>query len=264
MTNKLTVTIGGLDETVDARAALSVLLETIALLKDIESAVLGKSLVHWAIAHAVMNSPLTLTIESSRSKKWSPSLDVTSEFTKAFRILESSKDRPSFFTDAMLSRARSIAKPVGASISTLSFSDTDKFVCVTQTTVAHVEQLRFSDAYKSHGDIEGRLGQITAHEDSHEFAIYDPVSNHKTICIFPELDLVRVRGALKKRVRVNGEVSYKRKDDLPQRVMVESWETLPEDYELPTIEELHALKIDLTFGKSSEDVVADLRAEYVG
>src|SRR5689334_24358007 len=62
------------------------------------------------------------------------------------------------------------------------------------------------------------LGQITAHDDAHEFCIFDPLTNRKIHCFFPLEDLGAVRDALTLRVLVSGLIAYRRKDDAPLTV----------------------------------------------
>jgi len=258
--NELTIAIGGRDENVDAHAALEVLSETIALLHDIEAKQLGgRAHFKWTISQASKNSPLNLTMFGALGHDRGSMVQVVELFLSGLGLLESGNSQPSWFDDPMLDRAKRIVKRIGRDISSLVYVGKSATLKVTQRISAHVDMYQLPEKYSEHGELEGRLGQVTAYQDVHEYCIFDPLTDRKIHCEFPMEELQRVRDALTKRVRVSGIVAYRRKDHSPQSIAVENWVTLPEDNELPTIEQIHALQIDATRGRPSEDVIADLR-----
>lgn len=260
--NELSIEIDGRDENVDARAAVEVLSETVALLREIEAKQLdGHANFKWSISQATKNSPFKLVLAGAVGHERDSTVQVVGLFMDGMGALEAGTSLPDWFDGQMLGRAKRIVKRIGHDISSLVYGGRRITLKVTQRVAANADIHQLPEKYREHGELEGRLGQITAYGDEHEFCIFDPLTNRKIHCVFPLDELDRVRDALTKRARVSGAITYRRKDDAPLTVDVESWTTLPEDSELPSIEYIHSLGIDATRGRASEDVIADLRRQ---
>lgn len=258
--NELSITIGGRDENVDARATLEVLAETIALLRDIEAKQLdGRAKFKWVISQASKNSPLNLTMSGAPGHDRGSMVQVVELFLSCLGLLESGKSPPDWFDSPMLDRAKRIVKRIGHDISSVVYAGKSATLKITQRLAASVDMFQLPDKYREYGELEGRLGQITAHGEAHEFCIYDPLTNRKIHCEFPLEEFSRVRDALTKRARVSGLVLFRRNDDAPLNVEVENWSIIPEDEELPSIEHIHELRINATRGRPSEEIIAELR-----
>lgn len=261
--NKLSVRIGGRDEDIDAQALLTILEETIALLRDLDARMNnGEHTVRWVLATASKNSPLDSGFRGEPISKSVTPLPIAAELLSSFDELERGTGRPRYFTDPMLDRATRISKTAGKRIGLLSYRNgTNKFVSVTAFMAANALKYQLPDTYVSHGEIEGRLDQITAHGERTEFCIYDPLTKRPIACEFEPEDLDRVLKAMNARVRVTGLITYRRKGHEPKKVRVEHWRELAVP---PSIEELHAARIDLTRGRPAGDVIRALRMANAG
>lgn len=258
--NKISIVIGGKDENVDARASLELLVEAIALLGDIEAQQLGaRARLRWTFTSASKNSPLRLEILGITPHERGSAIPVAKLFLEGMDALENSGPIPSWLDAEMMGRAKRIVRRIGTEISSLTFGSPERIVRVTQRVAANADLFRLPEKYSEFSEHEGVLGQITAHEQAREFCIFDPITNRKIHCVFPIEDLGRVRDALTRRVFVSGLTTYRRKDDLPLSIQVDDWSVLRSDSELPSLDEIHAMGVDLTKGRRSEDVIADLR-----
>lgn len=258
--NVLTITLDSKGADVDALSTVEVLHETLSLLREIEEVRLdGKAQHRWLISHATKSNPLEVSIGGALAHDRGTTLDPIADFLEGMTALAHGL-RPEAFTDQMLGRAKKIARRVGSGLASVSYRDArSHVVSVSRKLGATAESLQLPSEYSELGELEGVLGQVTSYGDDHEFCIYDSLTGKKIHCDFSPDDFERVRAALKRRVRVSGKIKYKRDDDSPQRVSVDTWSALPEDKDLPSIEDLHAMKMDFTRGRPSEEVIAELR-----
>lgn len=260
MTNKLSIRIGGKDEDIDALSFLGVVTETVRLLQDLDSEMSGGSpSLSWFLSGASKNSPVQCDFAGRTKRGNHASHGVTDEFLASMEALETGSRRPRFFTDSMLDRAKRIASPVSTKISSLVyFGDHHiKPLSVSLQLAANADKFHMPDRYSEYSELEGYLGQLTAHDEHYEFCIFDSLTNNAIKCEFDPADFESVRDAMRTKVVVSGLVTYKRKDHSPVLVKVDDWRPLPTSV---PIESLHALNINLTRGRPSEDVIRALRA----
>jgi hypothetical protein len=259
--NNISVRVGGRGEDIDAQALLAVLEETVALLRDLDSRMNdGRHTVRWVVATASKNSPFDAGLRGEMlSKSAGAAMPIVDELIASFDALENGSGRPRHFTDAMLDRAKRISNNVGKKISNVTYRHGNaKLISVTGFTGANAIKYQMPDVYTAHGELEGRLDQITSHEDRTEFCIYDTLTKRAVVCEFEPEELRAVLDAMNKRVRVNGLVTYRRKGHEPKRVRVEHWRPISGD--VPTIQAVHEARIDLTRGRPSEEVIRALRS----
>ena len=262
--NRLSVRIGGRDEDIDAQALITILEETIALLRDLDARMNeGRHTVRWLLASASKNSPLESGFRGEPiSSSNGPLLPIASVLISSLDELERGVGRPEYFSDAMLDRATRISRTVGRRVGGVSYRNgLDKTVAVTGFTAANAIKYQLPDTYTSHGELEGRLDQITAHGDRNEFCIYDPLTKRPIACEFEPEDLDRVLKAMKARVRVTGLITYRRKGHEARKVRVHHWREIAPAISLA---EVHAAGIDLTRGRPAADVIHALRAANAG
>lgn len=266
--NVLTVTIAGRAEDIEVSAFLTIVKNTVALLRDIEAQKSrGAPRLRWLVTSLSKSSPAKLRMagvdEHPRGGGGS-GLPVVESFLEGMKLLESGARRPEEFTDIMLERATNIVRPLNSSVARLIFSDdqaTD-VVPVSQHIAANVDRFRLPDRYSEYGEVEGTLDALHVHKPPYEFFIYDPLTDHKTACHFDPDDFEAIRAHVKERIRVNGLITYRRRDDVPISVLVDDWLPIPRDENLPSIEDLHAAGINITGSRKSEDVIAELRRTH--
>jgi len=114
--------------------------------------------------------------------------------------------------------------------------------------------------YTAQTELRGRLEQVTVYGGRSEFQIYDPVTGKGTPCHFSAQDAERVGALITHRIAVVGLATYNRDDELVS-VQVQECRSLREDSELPQIEDLHDLDIQISGDQSSEDFIRGLRDE---
>lgn len=268
--NALTVTIAGRAEDIEVSAFMAIVKNTVALLLDIEALESkGAPRLRWVITHLSKSSPAKLRMAGVEDRPIggapsTPSTRVVEPFLRSMRELEEGKRRPEGFSDTMLDRATYIVRPLNGSVARVVYSSDDakNVVPVSQHISANVDKFRLPENYAEFGELEGELGQITVHKPPYEFCIYDPLTDRKIPCRFDPDDLVQIKDHLKERIRASGLITYRRRDDLPLSVTVDDWTPLPGDADLPSIEELHAAGIDITGGRSSQEVVAEIRGRH--
>lgn len=260
--NVLTITVGGKNSDFEASEFVSIVKNTIGLLRAIEEKKSGeKARIRWVVVTASKQSPLKFRmagVERGGGSLTTPS--PIEPFLTALQVLEEGVARPADFDDSMLETAKRLVRPLGGTVASIVFSDgKDSVVPVTTHVAASAERYRLPDTYSEYGELEGELGQITAHKPPYEFCIYDPITDARIPCLFATEDMPQIRDLLKERVRVDGLITYRRKDDAPISVQVEDWYALPREEGLPALSELHSKGINLTNGERAEDIIAELR-----
>lgn len=259
MTNRLSIRVGGRGEDVDALSFLAVVSETVRLLQDLDAEMSGgHSALTWFLSGASKNSPAVVRFDGRVNRGRPVQHKVTEEFITSMEALESGACRPRYFTDAMLDRAKRIATPVGGKLSSLTFFEVDsKPLSVSLQLAANADKFHMPDKYTEYSELEGYLGQLTAHDEHYEFCIYDSLTNRAIKCEFDPAEFEAVRDTMRRKVLVSGLVTYRRKDDAPISVKVDDWSQLPAG--IP-IEQIHVLNLDLSRGRPSEEVIRALRA----
>lgn len=95
-------------------------------------------------------------------------------------------------------------------------------------------------AYWDYGSVEGTLDAIQDEAGGLELRIRDPLWKRAITCFFPEEMLGEAMRLFRQRVELFGEIRYG-KDDTPESIRVNRLERLPDDDELPSIEEVQGL-----------------------
>jgi hypothetical protein len=96
--------------------------------------------------------------------------------------------------------------------------------------------------YKDHGSIEGKLGTIQDRRGL-QIKVDDPVLKQAVQCIVPEDMLPEVFSNFRKRVEVYGLIHF-RKNGYPISIDVESIIPLPDDDDLPSLDDVRGILSD--------------------
>ena len=114
--------------------------------------------------------------------------------------------------------------------------------------------------YKTIGSVEGRVELVSLHKGNRYFNVYHAVTDKAVRCSLPEEREEAVIEDLKRkrRVIVSGEVSYNVEGRL-LNVSVDRYRTLPDEDELPALEDSLGLAPDLTGHQSTEEYIRSLR-----
>lgn len=94
--------------------------------------------------------------------------------------------------------------------------------------------------YSDFGTIEGRLEAIQESYGTLQFFIRDAMLRQRVRCYFPEELLPDVFDKFRKRVEVSGIIHY-RKNGTPVSIEAEHIIGLPDDFELPTAEDVRGI-----------------------
>lgn len=103
--------------------------------------------------------------------------------------------------------------------------------------------------YSDYGSVEGTLSAIQDGRGGLEIRVKDPLWRRPIKCFLPERMLDDAIGHFRRRVELFGTIRY-RKDDTPDSIRVDRLEPMPDDSDLPSINEMQGL-----FGRS--DMVAE-------
>jgi hypothetical protein len=218
----------------------------------------------WRIDSLSMQSPATVHLRYETDEEQEIPEDWMETYVNGMAILEGSEEQPRDFPETAL---RHIAKLTRLSdrVESIEYLIPGEEKVVTSLKApAHASVVREDIRskrpahYYSYGELRGVLGQITIHESTSEFAIYDPATKQRIHCKFSPEHASEVAELLTKRVAVFGRIAYNRKDR-PTSVDVESWKPLKEQDELASLEAIRRAMKPLPDGMSSEDYVRGQR-----
>lgn len=105
--------------------------------------------------------------------------------------------------------------------------------------------------------VQGRLRQVAAR---HKYEISHHITGKNIECIVPERLHGEAQAALQRRVLLSGMVHCSKTGE-QVRVEVEQITVMPEDHELPSLDELQGSMPDLTGGLSTEEFLRMMRNE---
>ena len=111
------------------------------------------------------------------------------------------------------------------------------------------------------GSIEGPLEAINVHGKQHHFVIYPEVGPTKIRCTFPEPLHDHVIANIEKRLLVSGKMLYRRNASFPHEIIVESFDVLPDDEDLPTFDDLRGIVKD-DDSRLAEDIIREQRDDW--
>jgi hypothetical protein len=108
------------------------------------------------------------------------------------------------------------------------------------------------------GSVTGRLEEFSIHNNS-RFKIFPPIVGESVVCNFHRSELPEVLKAVDHNVTVYGKLHYARTKSFPSHVDVDTFDTLPDAEELPSL--LDACG-SLSGDTPSEKMIRELRDEW--
>jgi hypothetical protein len=194
--------------------------------------------VRWVVSDLRRGSAvLELTPQRSRDDV-PPDLPdrIADVIASGMALIEKQAERPAFFSDKALERARDLASPVGNEVRAVRIrreragKPTER-VTVTKRLAANVEEI-IGGQVESFGTVEGRLEGIVVH-GRQVFYIWEALTNRRVECNFGNrIALDDVLAAFGKRVAARGIVR-RRKTGEPVTVEVNELRVFPAEDELP-------------------------------
>lgn len=94
--------------------------------------------------------------------------------------------------------------------------------------------------YRDQGTLEGRLEAIRDASGSVKIAVKDFLFPKSIVCTVPERLLEKALGSFRKRVEIEGLIHFRR-DGSPMSIEAQSIEILPEDDELPSVDDVRGI-----------------------
>lgn len=227
----LTLTIGG--QHITAERFLKAVSSFVGLINDVSEAVTQeRSAFRWVISVESGSAVVHFRAEPHRAAASLVPASVKA-VNVGLEMLEKRAERPRFWSDNALRKAKELAEVIDAAegaLDRVSVKTDHRTRDVTRSTSAHVDALFGSD-YKSLGTIEGRLRTVTEAGGLH-FVVQDPITHNNVRCYFKEDEADNYMTAWRKRVAVYGEIRY-RKDGEPVSISVQEFRVLRETHELP-------------------------------
>lgn len=221
----------------------------------------------WVIKQISMKSPLRVTMEAILTNQDAPMADVVGNTMRGLGQLNSGRGRlPKFFGDESLSLAKRMVSVYrdGVLAMSLNAPEQEEMSPGTQISksVQKIMERAKPDPFDAYGSIDGVLRRVTVddrpdHQVS-DLQIIDPKTDKIVECqISPEKAAALVR-YLRQRVTLHGKIRYNYAHE-PLRIIVEDFE--PPVDKIPTLEDLHALKINITNGQDAADYIGRLRGD---
>lgn len=239
--DKVTVTLGGKDDIINADDFVTIVRGTIAVLKSLNAE------ARWTIGDISRSSPAKLEIQGEKK--------TLERFVEGMSILNSDDvHRPEAFDDTVLKHAKKIVRPLNNGVSKITYRlSRRKEIAVSQRVAASVDALRHSEKYTAYTELEGELGLIHVHGGRSEFCIYDALTDKSTTCRFKVDEPERIGAHITHRVRVYGKATYSRATHAPERIDVERWKPIGDN--AVSLEELHRAGFRITTGERSEELI---------
>jgi hypothetical protein len=154
--------------------------------------------------------------------------------------LQRGPERPPYFTDRALEKARDLASLVGDDLPSVGIRNGAGQTDVTKALAAHVDTILHRATLTVIGTVEGRIESLTVHE-RRAFSIYDVLTGDRIECSFGQrILLATILGAIERRVRVHGAIRYRDTGEIVG-VLAETLQVLPEDDALPSALDVYGL-----------------------
>lgn len=202
--------------------------------------------VRWVIVD-VHHSNVTLELSPERTREdVPPDLPdrVADAIASGMAVIEERAERPPYFSDRALERAKQLSDPVGAELRAVRFrreraGKPVERVTVTRQLAANVDEL-IGPKVESFGTIEGRLEGIVVH-DRRTFFVWETLTNRRVECSFGDrIALDEVLAAFGRRVATRGIVR-KRKTGEPLNIEANELYVFPAEDELPGLDDVQGI-----------------------
>lgn len=180
-------------------------------------------------------------------------------FFDGLRSLADVSTPPPFFSSNALGILRKMSSRLGAVAGArlvVSNGGQDTTAVIDAETAGQIDEL-LSSRHEAHGSVIGALEAINIHR-RRIARVYREDRHDAVECSFDQGFTDDVARALGRRVVASGVIHRSASGD-PLRLELHELETLPDEEELPTINELIGIDPDFTSGLASEDYVAEQR-----
>jgi len=262
---ELTIQVGEADGRIDVGVFVDVVRTTLKALQSMDRDLTGgrQPALKWRIVNVKMESPLELTVQADAPPGRPAHLaDVSAEFLRTAECIDRDDPLPPHVSRATTRAIEEIGRAMMRNgTSRLAFAGADgRPVVPSPGMAAKARRVLHSRPkfYTAETELRGRLGQVTVYAGKSEFQLFDPVTAKGTPCHFGREHAEAVGALITHRIKVVGTAKYNRNDELLS-IQVREYEPLKEDNELPTIDDLHSIGINITGDQSSDEFIRGLR-----
>lgn len=221
-----------------------------ALIREVAGELAGRDAVRWVVEDVRRESPLRFELSAHPTKEEVPKhlvSQVAAAITSGITLIEERPERPAYFTDTALDRAKDLASRVGDDVRAVRFrtrnGDIGEPVTVTKRLVANVDDL-IGPRLERFGSVEGRLEGLLAHT-RRVFYVWEPLTDRRIECIFGDrIPLDEVLSAFGRRVSVRGLIRTRKTGE---KLSIEAREmyVFPPEEELPSVDEIEGILTDV-------------------
>lgn len=249
--------------------SLSIVIDSlVSLLQSVDSRMwrVNAPRYRWVIKEIRMQSPLTMTMEAILTSPDAPLADVVGSTFRGLSQLNGGRARaPRYFDELGLAFSKRMVSVYGNGVLAMNLRSPERPEISPSSRIAKsVERIvdnASNDPFDAYGSIEGVLRRVTVDvRPSHEVYDLQIIDRHTdeiiTCKVSPEL-AEKLTPHLRKRIIVYGVIRYNG-EHVPQRIKVESFEPIPSQ-NLPMLEDLHAMQIDITGGEDAADYIDRMR-----
>ncbi len=256
-----------IDESSDGVSAEALHLQLEQVLRFLREDTDGAESVDWKVTRASMNSPLVLELERKvKPGAPEPISRPAEQLARAFASLrrgEALGDELSptrlLALERMASQANGVRR-VRIRAGLGDAIDVDP-AWASEVRRMRVERKRAEELPRQPYSTVGRLEGVNVHGSKSEFYVYDPLTDQRMRCIFPDDMLARVGRALGQRVEVSGITTFGL-EQMPQSMRVETLREVPTRAGsfLERLEAAHKQGgVNLTGGLSIEAAIDEVR-----
>lgn len=205
--------------------------------------------VRWVITD-VHHSNLALELTPQRtSDNVPPDLPdrIADAIASGVAMIEARAERPPYFSDKALERAKELANPVGDEVRAVRIrrrhnGKAGERVTLTKRLVANVDEI-IGPQLQEYGSVEGRLEGLMTH-GKRRFFIWESLTNHRVECQFGDrIPLQDILAAYERRVAARGIV-YRRRTGEKLSVEVEEFRAFRSEEELPGVQRIQEILRD--------------------
>jgi len=222
----------------------------------------GKISLIWALSGVHMGSPAEFEIAPLTLEEEFDALNSITKTIDGFGSLEQESKRPRFFSDIALRNARAFANLLDQkNITGISLRNDKQHVTLSHQLVANVDLIIPRKTEEFMGAIDGRLEMIDVHSGL-KVGIYRIIDKKYIKVLFKDTKAMKQKAidALDKRVYATGEIKRDHRGE-PKEILVYDLKVLPEDSELPTLEDVYGIDPNFTGDLSVEEYLRKLRDE---
>lgn len=262
MPDRLTITIEADGEGVPAEALRVQLEEALRFLREG-----GEEGADWRVVAVSMNSPLRLELERRvPAGSPEPAERPGEELVRSFARMAGGEAVGEELSPRQVLSLQKMASPsYGVSRVEVRAGRGDAVelrpAWAEELKRLRIERKRAETPPEQPYSVTGRLEGVDVHGGGREFFVYDPLTDAKTRCFFPDEMMDEVGGALSQRVRVAGLAKFG-PDFEPRSIRVSEFRPIPVmgGTFLERLDAAHARgKLDFTGGLSSEEAVEEVR-----